>query len=53
MREWLDVYAREGGGEVESKNPDTREGADFAAAYDIVEYPTIAVLRDDGKVLQM
>ena len=54
VREWLDVFGREVGAEsIESMDPETREGSDFAEAYDVVEYPTILALGGDGKVLSM
>ena len=54
VREWLDAFSHDTGGrEVESIDPETREGAEFAAAYDIVEYPSILAMSDDGKVLSM
>lgn len=53
VREWLDDFERTlGPGRIESIDPETREGSDFAAAYDVVEYPTILALDEDsGKVL--
>ncbi|MBP3899227.1 hypothetical protein J6D24_00245 [Candidatus Saccharibacteria bacterium] len=53
VREWLDDFERTLGlGRIESIDPETREGSDFAAAYDVVEYPTILALDEDsGKVL--
>ena len=53
VREWLDDFDRTlGSGRIESIDPETREGSDFAAAYDVVEYPTIMALDEDsGKVL--
>ena len=38
--------------EVESLDPDTLEGENFARAYDVVEYPTVLALDDRGSVLQ-
>lgn len=51
VREWLDAYEHDTGKKIEQLNPDTRAGADFAEAYDVVEYPTILALESDGKVL--
>lgn len=31
---------------------DTREGAALASLYDIMQYPAILVLRDDGQLIQ-
>lgn len=53
VREWLDDFERTlGPGRIESIDPETREGSDFAEAYDVVEYPTILALDEEtGKVL--
>lgn len=54
VREWLSEFRRTVSDEmVESLDPETREGSDFAQAYDIVEYPSILALESNGKVLQM
>jgi hypothetical protein len=53
VREWLDAYKHDGGGKIEHLDPETKAGADFAEAYDIVEYPTILALQNDGKVSAM
>lgn len=39
------------GREIETLDPDTRDGAQFCRVYDIVEYPSIVALDDQG-VLQ-
>lgn len=49
--DYLRDFARQTGHELETLDPDTREGASFCRTYDIVEYPSIAALSDDG-VLQ-
>lgn len=36
------------GGEIETISPDTREGAAFCRTYDVVEYPTMLALANDG-----
>lgn len=41
---------RQTGHTIEEIDPDTREGADFCRTYDIVEYPTMLALDDDGRV---
>lgn len=41
------------GQDVEVINPDTREGMSFCRLHDIVEYPTIVALTNDGSVYQM
>jgi len=35
---------------IETMNPDSRDGANFCRTYDIVEYPTMLALSDDGRV---
>lgn len=47
---WLEDFKRQTGRDIEQVNPDTREGADFCRVYDLVEYPTIIALSDDGQV---
>lgn len=51
MTEWIWGFEHRTGREIESISPDTREGESLCNAYDIVEYPTILVLRDDGSVV--
>ncbi len=51
MTEWIREFEYRTGREIESISPDTREGESLCNAYDIVEYPTILVLRDDGSVV--
>lgn len=54
VREWINEFEREVGKDrIESIDPETRMGSEFAQAYDVVEYPTILALEDNGKVMQM
>lgn len=48
VREWLNDFERQTGREIENINPD--ENAAFCNAYDVVEYPTILALHNDGTV---
>jgi hypothetical protein len=41
---------RHDGGRLEILNIDSRDGSATAALYDIVEYPALLALRDDGSV---
>lgn len=50
VTEWLENFRRQTGREIETMNPD--ENPNFCETYDIVEYPTIIALRDDGNVLE-
>jgi hypothetical protein len=49
--DYLRDFKRQTGHDLETMNPDTADGADFCRTYDIVEYPSIVALSDDG-VLQ-
>lgn len=51
VEEWLTEFERRTGKEIESIDPDTKDGEGFCRAYDVVEYPTILALNDDGSVL--
>lgn len=48
--EYMEDFRRQTGHELETLNPDTRDGAGFCRTYDIVEYPTIVALSDDGQL---
>lgn len=47
---FLEDFARQTGRTLEVLNPDSSEGELFARAYDVVEYPTIVALSNDGQV---
>ncbi len=49
--DYLRDFKRQTGHDLETMNPDTPDGTDFCRTYDIVEYPSIVALSDDG-VLQ-
>lgn len=53
VEEWMGEFERRTGKEIESMSPDGREGASFCQTYDIVEYPTIIALGNDGAVLNL
>ena len=44
-------YQRQTGRELEVIDPDSSEGAQFCRTYDIVEYPSVVAVSNDG-VLQ-
>jgi hypothetical protein len=48
VTDYLRDFYRQTGHELETVNPDTPDGADFCRSYDIVEYPSIVALSDDG-----
>ena len=41
------------GHDILEVDPDTADGADTCRAYDIVEYPTLIALSDDGRLQNM
>lgn len=53
VSDFLRDFTRQTGHELEVINPDTADGADFCRAYDIVEYPTIVAVSDNGALQQM
>lgn len=48
--DYLRDFSKQTGREIEEVDPDGRDGAQFCRAYDIVEYPTMIALSDDGRV---
>lgn len=53
VRSYLRDYEMQTGRELEIVNPESRSGDDFCRVYDIVEYPTIVALTDDGQLLNV
>lgn len=51
--DFLADFSRQTGKELQVIDPDSAEGTDFCRAYDIVEYPTILALSDDGSMQTM
>lgn len=51
MADWLEGFRRRTNKEIESVDPESVDGSNFASIYDVVEYPTLLALADDGKVL--
>lgn len=46
--DYLRDFERQTGHILETLDPDTPEGASFCRTYDIVEYPSIVAMSDDG-----
>lgn len=46
--DYLRDFERQTGHVLDVIDPDSRDGADFARLYDIVEYPSVVALSDDG-----
>ena len=52
VSDWLVDFERRTGKVIESLDPDSIEGDQFVRSYDIVEFPTMIALGDDGRVLE-
>ena len=50
---FLTDFSRQTGHEVETLDPETTEGELFCRAYDVVEYPTVVAISNDGQVQNM
>jgi hypothetical protein len=46
--DWLRDFKTRTGHDLETIDPETREGEAFCRAYDIVEYPSVIATTDDG-----
>jgi hypothetical protein len=53
VEEFLRDFSVRAGRSMDVIDPDSRQGAAFCETYDIVEYPTIVALSDDGSVQYM
>ena len=51
--DYMRDFERQTGRKLETLNPETRDGAAFCRVYDIVEYPTIVAISDDGIMQNM
>ena len=47
-----DYQMQHGAGQLEALNIDGREGGAMASLYDIMQYPAILALREDGQLLR-
>jgi hypothetical protein len=52
VADFAEEFRRRTGREAEMIDPDTRDGERTARTYDVMEYPTILVLRDSGEFVQ-
>lgn len=53
VTDYLRDFHRQTGRKLEEVNPEEPAGIDFCRAYDIVEYPSILALSDDGRLLNL
>lgn len=52
LEQYAQDFQRQRGEAIELVSLDTPEGTDKARVYDIVQYPAILVIRDDGQLLK-
>jgi hypothetical protein len=50
VTDYIRDFHRQTGHELETMDPDTAEGTDFCRTYDIVEYPSLVALSNDGQL---
>lgn len=53
VTDWLRDFERQTGKKLEEIDPDSRSGASLCRSYDIVEYPTLLALDDNGQLQNM
>jgi hypothetical protein len=53
VTDYLRDFKRQTGRDLETLDPDTSDGTTFCRAYDVVEYPSIVALSDDGVLQQL
>jgi hypothetical protein len=53
VEEYARDIERQQGLKMELMSVETRDGSAFASLYDIMQYPAIIVLKDDGQMQQM
>ncbi|MBC7512667.1 hypothetical protein H7142_03345 [Candidatus Saccharibacteria bacterium] len=50
VEDYLRDFLRRTGTEIETLDPDSKAGISLCRTYDIVEYPTVIALSDDGRM---
>ena len=53
VREFLENFVRQTGRSLEVLDPETPEGDSFCRTYDVVEYPSVVALSNDGQMQHM
>lgn len=53
VESYMRDFENQTGYKLEAVNPDTRSGVSLCEVYDIVEYPTIIAVSDDGQLVSM
>lgn len=50
VNDYMFDFRRQTGRELEVMDPESRDGVGFCRTYDILQFPTIVALADDGQV---
>ena len=50
VTDWLRDFEHQTGKKLEEIDPDSRAGASLCRAYDVVEYPTLLAIDDNGQL---
>lgn len=50
VTDYLRDFRMQTGRDIESMDPESPDGISFCGAYDILEFPTIVALSDDGQM---
>ena len=50
VEDYLVDFKRQTGHDLETMNPESPSGISFCEAYDILEFPTLVAISDDGHV---
>lgn len=50
VEDYMRDFTHQTGRTIETLDPDSPEGGDFCRTYDVVEYPSVIALSDDGQL---
>ncbi len=53
VEEYINDYGKRVNKEIQTVDPESREGTDFCRVYDITEYPSVVALAQNGSVLKL
>ena len=51
--EWIDQFEKRSGRSVEQMDPDSPDGETFCTAREILQYPSVVVVDEEGKPYEM
>ena len=50
VEDYMADFKRQTGHDLEVLDPETRDGVGFCSVYDILEFPTLIAISDDGQI---